>query len=29
MTAPYDDEERYLCYADIHSHNSMDAFFLR
>lgn len=23
----YDDEERYLCYADIHSHNSMDAFF--
>ena len=24
---PYDDEERYLCYADIHSHNSMDAFF--
>lgn len=24
---PYDDEERYICYADIHSHNSMDAFF--
>lgn len=24
---PYDDEDRYLCYADIHSHNSMDAFF--
>jgi len=24
---PYDDEERYLCYADIHSHNSMEAFF--
>ena len=26
---PYDDEERYICYADIHSHNSMDAFFSR
>ena len=24
---PFDDEDRYLCYADIHSHNSMDAFF--
>lgn len=24
---PYDDTERYICYADIHSHNSMDAFF--
>lgn len=24
---PYDDTERYLCYADIHSHNSMEAFF--
>lgn len=24
---PYDDETRYLCYADIHSHNSMKAFF--
>ena len=24
---PFDDEGRYLCYADIHSHNSMDAFF--
>lgn len=24
---PYDNEERYLCYADIHSHNSMEAFF--
>lgn len=24
---PYGDEERYICYADIHSHNSMDAFF--
>ena len=24
---PYDDAERYICYADIHSHNSMDAFF--
>ena len=24
---PYDDDERYICYADIHSHNSMDAFF--
>lgn len=24
---PYDDEERYICYADIHSHNSMEAFF--
>lgn len=24
---PYDDEARYICYADIHSHNSMDAFF--
>ena len=24
---PYDDETRYLCYADIHSHNSMEAFF--
>ena len=24
---PYEDEERYLCYADIHSHNSMKAFF--
>lgn len=24
---PYNDEERYLCYADIHSHNSMEAFF--
>lgn len=24
---PYDDEERFLCYADIHSHNSMEAFF--
>lgn len=24
---PYDDGERYICYADIHSHNSMDAFF--
>lgn len=24
---PYDEEERYLYYADIHSHNSMDAFF--
>ena len=21
---PYDDEERYICYADIHSHNSID-----
>lgn len=25
---PYDDAERYICYADINSHNSMDAFFL-
>lgn len=24
---PYDDSERYICYADIHSHNSMEAFF--
>ena len=24
---PYDDAERYICYADIHSHNNMDAFF--
>lgn len=24
---PYDNNERYLLYADIHSHNSMDAFF--
>ena len=24
---PYDDAERYICYADIHSHNSMGAFF--
>ena len=24
---PYDDAERYICYADIHSHNSMDTFF--
>lgn len=24
---PYDDESRYILYADIHSHNSMDAFF--
>ncbi len=24
---PYDDTERYICYADIHSHNRMDAFF--
>ena len=24
---PYDDETRYLRYADIHSHNSMEAFF--
>lgn len=24
---PYDDEDRYICYADIHSHNSMDAYF--
>lgn len=24
---PFDDAERYICYADIHSHNSMDAFF--
>jgi len=24
---PYDDAERYICYADIHSHNSMEAFF--
>ena len=24
---PYDDETRYICYADIHSHNSMEAFF--
>ena len=24
---PYDNAERYICYADIHSHNSMDAFF--
>lgn len=24
---PYDNENRYICYADIHSHNSMDAFF--
>ncbi len=24
---PYDNSERYLLYADIHSHNSMDAFF--
>lgn len=24
---PYEDEERYICYADIHSHNSMEAFF--
>lgn len=24
---PYDDEERYIRYADIHSHNSMEAFF--
>lgn len=24
---PYDDESRYLRYADIHSHNSMEAFF--
>lgn len=24
---PFDDEDRYLYYADIHSHNSMDAFF--
>lgn len=24
---PYDDEKRYIHYADIHSHNSMDAFF--
>lgn len=23
----YDDAERYICYADIHSHNNMDAFF--
>ena len=26
---PYDDESRYIRYADIHSHNSMDAFFLQ
>jgi PRTRC genetic system protein A len=24
---PYDDESRYIRYADIHSHNSMEAFF--
>ena len=24
---PYDDAERYICYADIHSHNSMKAVF--
>ena len=24
---PYDDESRYIHYADIHSHNSMEAFF--
>lgn len=24
---PYDDETRYIRYADIHSHNSMEAFF--
>jgi len=24
---PYDDSSRYIQYADIHSHNSMDAFF--
>ena len=24
---PYDDDERYIRYADIHSHNSMEAFF--
>jgi hypothetical protein len=24
---PYDDEQRYIRYADIHSHNSMEAFF--
>lgn len=24
---PYEDGERYICYADIHSHDSMDAFF--
>ena len=24
---PYDDETRYIQYADIHSHNSMRAFF--
>lgn len=24
---PFDDEERYIRYADIHSHNSMEAFF--
>ena len=24
---PYDDDSRYIRYADIHSHNSMDAFF--
>ena len=24
---PFDNEDRYLCYADIHSHNSMGAFF--
>ena len=24
---PYDDEARYIRYADIHSHNSMEAFF--
>lgn len=24
---PYDDENRYIRYADIHSHNSMDAYF--
>lgn len=24
---PYDDETRYIHYADIHSHNSMEAFF--
>ncbi len=26
-SCPYDDESRYIRYADIHSHNSMEAFF--
>ena len=24
---PYDDDTRYIRYADLHSHNSMEAFF--